>query len=66
MTPGYYRNRWNSRYAIHLFTSVGVTSRSLKLFDLFFIELMYDRRVLSVFFFPINHSAVLLKNSLSF
>ena len=52
---------------IHLLTSVGVTSRSLKLFDLSCNELMCDRRVvLSVFIFPTNRSAVLLKNSLSF
>ena len=29
---------------IHLFTSVRVTSQSLKLFNLFSNELMYDRR----------------------
>ena len=52
---------------IDLLTSVRVTSRSLKLFDLSFNELVYNRReVLSVFLFPNNRSAVILKNSLSF
>ena len=52
---------------IYLLTFVGVTSRSLKLFDLSFNELMYDGSVvLSAFLFPTNLSAFLLKNSLSF
>ena len=38
----------------------------LKLFDLSFNELTYDCRVLSVFIFPTNRSAVLLKHLLSF
>ena len=59
--------QWLRSVLIYLFTSVGVTSQSLKLFDLSFNELMYDRRVtLSLFLFPTNCSAVLLKNSLNF
>ena len=52
---------------IYLLTFVGVTSRSLKLFDLSFNELMYDDSVvLSAFLFPTNLSGFLLKNSLTF
>ena len=52
---------------IHLLTFVGVTSRSLLLFDLSFNELMHDGSVvLSAFLFPTNLSVFLLKNSLSF
>ena len=52
---------------IRLFPSIGVTSWSLKLLDLSFNELVYDFRViLFVSLFLINHSAVLLKNLLSF
>ena len=52
---------------IYLLTFVGVTSRSLKLFDLSFNELMYNGSVvLSAFLFPTNLSGFLLKNSLTF